>query len=233
MDIMLENQTNPSPDPEESAPAAAENEKSLQINAGKKGSRKSKVRKKYGKAKSAGRRCIASDWVSGQNLEIIKAWKANGLTDSEIEQNIGVAHSTFCSWKKKYPDLSDALKRTRARADAMVESSLFMAATGHIVPLNKQKVMKDGTVVDYIDEFYVEPDTKAMIFYLTNRMPAVYKTIRDGRFDQIDAKTAAGGVVQIVVKNDSLEEQEARAIEEAKKRDEESAAGGEGSPNAD
>ena len=41
--------------------------------------------------------------------------------------------------------------------------------------LNKQKVTNLGEVINYKEEMYISPDTTAMIFWLKNRKPSVWR----------------------------------------------------------
>lgn len=167
-----------------------------------------------------GRRSPADEWRTPEAISVIEAWGRGGLTLDEIAANMQIARSTLMSWKKKYPDISDALKRSRAYATARVENALFMAAVGHVVPLNKQKVTKDGSVIDYVEEEYVKPDAKAMIFYLTNRAPDAWKMNRE---TAVQTETEEGGRVEIIVKNDAMEQLkvlEQQALERAREAEE-------------
>lgn len=228
---MDENRTRKPPKVKKESKNISENENGLSLNAKNKKSSSSKGNRKgnrKGKKENAGsRRCLMNEWVTEDALKVITTWKRNGLTDEEIEKNIGVAHSTFCAWKKKSKDLSDALKNGRAYANALVENSLFNAAIGGVIELRHPVIDKesgrpvmndDGTQLTYTDQEYIKPDTKAMIFFLTNRMPKDYQMNRNLKLDMGD-DLKKGGTVEIVVRNDSLQELEAAAIEEAKKRD--------------
>lgn len=234
---MQENRTIEPSEAAETGASEAAKKKNLQTKAPKK-SKKASGRKR--KAQVAERRCLASDWLTPDSLKIITQWKRNGLTDQEVEENIGVAHSTFCAWKKKYPDLSNALKHGRARADALVENALFLAATGSIQTIKKVVIDKatgkpalneDGTVMTYDEQAYIKPDPKAMIFYLTNRVPDKWQMNRNLTLNaETDKEGSGGGSVEIIVRNQSLQELEQKAIEQAKAQDEEekkrAAAGG-------
>lgn len=175
------------------------------------------------------RRTLMDDWVTPTSLKVIEQWKRNGLTDAEIEKNIGVAHSTFGAWKKKSPDLRNALKNGRAYADTLVENALFTAAVGGFVKTEQVAVDKktgspvydaDGNLITYMKEEYIAPDTKAIIFYLTNRQPDRYKMNRNLDLSLLSSKDSdKGGTVEIVVRNEGLKEIERKAIEEAKKKD--------------
>lgn len=232
---MQENRTIESSGAAETGASEAVKKKNLQTKAPKK-SKKASGRKQ--KAQATERRCLASDWLTPESLKIITQWKRNGLTDQEVEENIGVAHSTFCAWKKKYPDLSNALKHGRARADALVENALFLAATGSVQTIKKVVIDKatgkpvlneDGTVMTYDEQSYIKPDPKAMIFYLTNRVPDKWQMNRNLTLNTETDKEGSGGSVEIIVRNQSLQELEQKAIEQAKAQDEEekrAAAGG-------
>lgn len=228
---MDENRTRKPPKVKKETENVNENENNLSLNAKNKKSSSSKGNRKgnrKGKKENTGsRRCLMNEWVTEDALKVITTWKRNGLTDEEIEKNIGVAHSTFCAWKKKSKDLSNALKNGRAYANALVENSLFNAAIGGVIELRHPVIDKesgrpvisdDGTQLTYVDQEYIKPDTKAMIFFLTNRMPKDYQMNRNLKLDMGDEKKA-GGTVEIVVRNDSLQELEAAAIAEAKKKD--------------
>lgn len=228
---MDENRTRKPPKVKKENKNVNENENNLSLNAKNKKSSSSKGNRKGNrkeKKENAGsRRCLMNEWVTEDALKVITTWKRNGLTDEEIEKNIGVAHSTFCAWKKKSKDLSNALKNGRAYANALVENSLFNAAIGGVIELRHPVIDKesgrpvindDGTQLTYVDQEYIKPDTKAMIFFLTNRMPKDYQMNRNLKLDMGDEKKV-GGTVEIVVRNDSLQELEAAAIAEAKKKD--------------
>lgn len=231
---MDENRTRKPPKVKKETENINENENDLSLNAKNKKSSSSKGNRKGKKEGNGSRRCLMNEWVTPDSLKVITTWKRNGLTDEEIEKNIGVAHSTFCAWKKKSKDLSNALKNGRAYANALVENSLFNAAIGGVIELRRPVIDKesgrpvindDGTQLTYVDQEYIKPDTKAMIFFLTNRMPKDYQMNRNLKLDMGDEKKV-GGTVEIVVRNDSLQELEAAAIEEAKKKDMEAEANG-------
>jgi len=82
-------------------------------------------------------------WLKRENLAIIEGWARNGLTDSDIAHNMGIAKSTLCEYKKKSNELSDALKKNKDIADIIIENALYNKA-------------KNG-------------DVTAMIFWLKNR----------------------------------------------------------------
>ena len=70
-------------------------------------------------------------WLEPDNLLRLQAWTRDGATDAEIAAHIGISRDTLYSWKKKYPDFSDALKRGKEVVDIEVENALLKRAMGY------------------------------------------------------------------------------------------------------
>lgn len=104
-------------------------------------------------AKKMGRKSKYADFVSRKGLVLVEGWARDGLTDDQIAHNIGISRATYYDWKNKYPDFSDALKRSKEVADYEVESALFKKA-------------KMG-------------DVTAQIFWLKNRRPDKWRDKTD------------------------------------------------------
>lgn len=51
----------------------------------------------------------------------LEAWATNGLTDEQIAKNMGIRRETLIEWKKKYPNISNTLKRGKEIVDIQVE----------------------------------------------------------------------------------------------------------------
>ena len=90
-----------------------------------------------------------------------------GLTDAEISSRLHISRKTLYTWRKGHPELEEALRDSKERADALVERALFLKA--------------------------VQGDVSACIFYLCNRSPSRWK--RNGQLDvQVSSAPAAGGM---------------------------------------
>lgn len=97
---------------------------------------------------------------------------AEGKTDSQIAEIIGICPRTLDYWKGKYPDFLRALKKAKKKADDLVVASLFRRATGYYHP--EEKVFfdaKSGIVTRVETLRHYPPDTTAAIFWLKNRRP--------------------------------------------------------------
>ena len=87
--------------------------------------------------------------LSEDGLTLLEGWARDGLTDDQIAHNLGVSRSTLAEWKKRFPDLSDALKKGKDVVDYEVENALLERAKGG--------------------------DTTAQIFWLKNRRPGKWR----------------------------------------------------------
>jgi transcriptional regulator with XRE-family HTH domain len=70
-------------------------------------------------------------WLTKEGLLLIEGWARDGLTDEQIAHNMGIRRSTLSEWKKKFPDISDALKRGKEVVDRQVENALLKRALGY------------------------------------------------------------------------------------------------------
>jgi len=52
-------------------------------------------------------------WRTKDGLLQIAAWARNGLIDEQIAHNMGIRRSTLSEWKKRFPDIADALKKNK------------------------------------------------------------------------------------------------------------------------
>lgn len=76
-------------------------------------------------------------WLRPENLQLIKSWAKNGLSDADIAKNIGISKETFYRWVRIYSDFSDALRIGKDSADAIIENQLFKLAKGGSFPAIK------------------------------------------------------------------------------------------------
>lgn len=51
------------------------------------------------------------EWTTDENMDKIKAWVAEGLSDAQIATKMGVGKDLLSKWRRKYPKLKDALTR--------------------------------------------------------------------------------------------------------------------------
>ncbi len=120
-----------------------------------------------------------SKWEQVKNkLVLVEGWARDGLTDEQIAQNLRISQDTFYKYKKKYPEFSESLKKGKEIVDYEVENALLKKALGYTVTLKKEKVTKDGDVVEIEEEIHIPADTTAQIYWLNNRKPKQWKNKR-------------------------------------------------------
>lgn len=125
------------------------------------------------------------EWLTDDGLLKIQCWAREGLIDEQIAHNIGISRSTLNEWAKKFPVISDTLKKGKAPVDFEVENALLKRALGYDVeeitteieelptgktdengmPIIKQKKHVRKT------KKHIAPDVTAQIFWLKNRKP--------------------------------------------------------------
>lgn len=119
------------------------------------------------------------EWLTKEGLLKLEGWARDGLTDEQIAENIGISRQTLYDWKNKYPDISDALKRGKEIVDREVENALLKRALGYQYIETKTETDEVGRVKTIETVKEVAPDVTAIIFWLKNRKPNVWRDKRD------------------------------------------------------
>lgn len=71
------------------------------------------------------------EWLTPEGLIKIEGWARDGLTDEQIAYNMGIRRQTLYEWKKRFPVISDVLKRGKEVIDRQVENALLKRALGY------------------------------------------------------------------------------------------------------
>lgn len=88
-------------------------------------------------------------WLTEDGLTLLKGYARRGMNDEQIVAKMHIVPSTLYEWKKRFPEISEALKDGKDLPDIQVENALYEAAIG-------------GNVT-------------AMIFWLKNRLKSEWK----------------------------------------------------------
>lgn len=141
-------------------------------------------------------------WLTSDGLLLLEAWARDGLTDEQIAHNVGITTTTLYDWKKRFPAISEALKRGKEVVDIQVENALLKRALGYEYTEEKVEVettaagaVTSRKVVQTVKQ--VAPDTTAQIFWLKNRKPADWRDKQEITADSEamkQAKELLGGV---------------------------------------
>jgi transcriptional regulator with XRE-family HTH domain len=102
-----------------------------------------------------------------------------GATQADIADAFGVSTRTLQRWLAQYPELYEAVQAGNDVFDRRVERALAERAIGYwaswedeeINPITGQKELVKK-------QKYFPPDTKACIFWLTNRMPDKWRRVQ-------------------------------------------------------
>ena len=130
-------------------------------------------------------------WLEPDNLLLIQAWARDGFTDHAISEKMGINPSTLWTWKKKVPQISNALARTKEIVDIEVENKLYESCIGFKAkvkePIKLKKIMQkagEGRIeeehIEYAErEIYIAPNVIAQKFWLANRKPNEWREKRE------------------------------------------------------
>ncbi len=170
------------------------------------------------------------EWVENEEkLTILAAWARAGKTDDEIAKLVGISRSTLGEWKKKHEKIGEALSTGKDYADRLVENSLYRAALGYTVTNKKPiktrhvtyengKKIKEDEVIEYAEEtVHVEGDTKAIVFWLENRMPEWRKRCEEIKNSNIEDENGVGLIVMGTEQADEIKKLMEVAQEQSEK----------------
>jgi hypothetical protein len=131
---------------------------------------------------------VKSKWDSVKDkLFLIEMWCREGMLEKDIAKKLKVSVSTFEEYKKKHPELSEALKRNKELADYEVENSLYKKCTGHYAKEDRAFKCKEvyydeegrrceREVVKTVEvDVFIPPDTMAIAIWLNNRKPSMWR----------------------------------------------------------
>lgn len=96
------------------------------------------------------------EWLEKDNLILLEGWARSGLTDEQIANNMGISRPTLWEWKKKEPNILNALKKNKDIVDFEVENALLKNAmegnvTAQIFWLKNRKKAEWREKVEYQD----------------------------------------------------------------------------------
>jgi hypothetical protein len=111
-------------------------------------------------------------------LDEIAAWARQGLVDTDIAYNLGIATSTFYRWKNEHKEFRESLKISKKVANERVKNALYQRATGYDYDeVTEDTSYEDGKPVTRTKTTtkQVAPDPTAIIFWLKNRDPEKWR----------------------------------------------------------
>ena len=114
-------------------------------------------------------------WLEPDNLILLESWARNGLTDEQIASNMGINVATLYTWKNKYNEISESLKRGKEVVDTLVENAMLKRALGYEYEEVSEKYEMGILTERKVTKKQVVPDTTAQIFWLKNRKASIWR----------------------------------------------------------
>ena len=116
----------------------------------------------------------------------VRKWVEEGIVNHEIAARLGIAESTLYEWKQKYPEFAEAFEKGHQYRHQNVINALYKRCIGYtyeeitkepveIPSDDPDKPPKKRMVVTKKVRKQMAPDTNAIEFYLTNKLPDQFK----------------------------------------------------------
>ena len=124
-----------------------------------------------------------SKWPQVQaRLAEIELWLRDGLTEKQVCRNLGISVETLNQYKRRYPELVEAIKRGKQVIVTELENALIRRALGYRYQEVKTYIKtEDGqTATEYVERTDKEmpPNVGALAILLKNKAPDRYTNDR-------------------------------------------------------
>lgn len=116
-------------------------------------------------------------WREESGLTLLRGWAREGLTERAMAGRMGIDESTLRKWKKRFPEIREALEKGGDVVDFEVEAALLRKALGYESTERKVEVSPKGERKETETTKQVAPDVSAISLWLKKRKP---KTWGDG-----------------------------------------------------
>lgn len=124
-------------------------------------------------------------WLTDDGLILIEAWARDGYLLNEIADRMGIERYTLSKWRKRYPEIAQALNTGKELVDYKVENALLKAALGYTtkeIKVTLGRKIVNGEVFEVLKETTtreVAPNVTACMAWLNNRKHDQWKRNRD------------------------------------------------------
>ena len=104
-------------------------------------------------------------WKTREKLAQLQLWAEEGKSYTEIARNMGISRHMLQRWRNENFDINEAIELGYEFCHGKVEDALFKKATGYTI----QETVIDAKGNEHVIEKYIQPDIKAIQYYLNNR----------------------------------------------------------------
>lgn len=119
-------------------------------------------------------------WLSEPGLKLIAGWRRNGIPMTKIaEEYIGISKTAWWGWYKNNEDLKKAVATSKDVANMSVEEALYKRAMGYDYWEETWELIEGELRLARKYKRHIPPDTKAILHWLFNRMPNVWRAVQE------------------------------------------------------
>lgn len=123
---------------------------------------------------------ILDECLSDNGLFLLESYARDGYTLQDMADKLGIQYEVFLRWRKKFPQIDEAIKSGKELTDYKVENALLKCALGYKTKeVKTTTIMRYGKVVEtQVEELEKEqaPNVQAITLWLTNRNKDKWKT---------------------------------------------------------
>lgn len=151
----------------------------------------------------------ANELRQEQGLILLSCWTRDGLSKDTIAEKLGISRMTLYNWEEKYPEIKEALSKSKEIIDYEVENALLKAALGYRAVETKTIISgsqnKSGNRVVKIEkvEKEVGPNVTACLAWLNNKKP---KEWHKNRENEVEISDEMNNVTINIIKHRDKEE---------------------------
>lgn len=157
----------------------------------------------------------SNEEIINDSLSLIESWVADGQTDKEIAEKLGMSYSTFRRYKSQNTDLKSAIAQGKDKKNDSVVQALYKNCIGYKyyeeVPtkVKVEVLADDGETVLVKEEVkissvkkYKGPDLNAQKYWLNNRDKAKWqedpnKVANDKKLTKLKEKEVNSKVIDM------------------------------------
>lgn len=110
-------------------------------------------------------------WLEEDGLRLLRGWARSGLDDRKIAERMEIEWKTLLRWKRKHPNIAQALNAQREVVDYQVEDALLRKALGYQSAERKVEITSKGERKEVETVKQVGPDVSAINLWLKKRKP--------------------------------------------------------------
>lgn len=119
-------------------------------------------------------------WLSDPGLTLIAGWRRNGIPLTDIaEKNIGISKTAWWGWYKQSEELRKACADAKDVADYNVENALYKKACGYDYWEEQWERIEGEIILTKKFKKHMPPDTKAIMQWLYNRLPNLWRALQE------------------------------------------------------